>query len=319
MTKNLRQLDIRAHLKNTPIGFWTGQSCLHPSAHARKAWFVILIAFLWLACSDSDEGENACEDALPPEIYLPVDLEGEVELKAELSVDERVIVDENGEQVVIGMFQAYFSDLSNYEDELIDAIPFGAACVGEVGLHVIVSKPEEVGAGDTVFSGAVGGDITLVEGDDGKFDLELVRDRIFTEQGGEELQVSVSPLDQEPSFPGFDLDVIVPPEVTLNAINQRSDGSIEMDWEPADTSYFEIVMTSELEGSELPPNRLRCLVEDDGCQIIPADGVTWLMSYGTEDVSVRLKRHVLVHDAVATRDLAELDLARTLEFKLHIK
>ncbi len=48
--------------------------------------------------------------------------------------------------------------MSDYEDELIDAIPFGAACVGEVGLHVIVSKPVAVGGGDTVFTGITGDD-----------------------------------------------------------------------------------------------------------------------------------------------------------------
>ncbi len=307
MTTNLQRLDIKIN----DSSFLAGP--------VKKTWLIIFIPFLWLACSDSEGGDDTCVDVPSPNLYLPADLEGDVELKAELSVDERIITDENGEQVILGMFQAYFSDMSDYEDELIDAIPFGAACVGEVGLHVIVSKPVAVGGGDTVFTGITGGDIALTEDDDGTFDLELVRERIFTGQGGEELQVSVAPSDREPGFGDFDLRVTVPPEVTLNEITQLSDGSIQVDWEAADTTYFEIVMTAEAAGSELPANRLRCLVEDDGCHIISAGGIAWLLSQGANDVSVRLKRHVLVHDAITANNLAELDLERTLEFKFDIK
>jgi hypothetical protein len=158
--------------------------------------------------------------------------------------------------------------------------------------------------------------VALVEDDTGKFDIEIVRERIFSGQGGEALRVSVSPLDLEPSFPGFDMAAIVPAEVALSGIDQLSDSSVVVEWQGADTTYFEIVMTAESDGSGLPPNRLRCLVQDDGCQIVPAEGIRWLLSNRAEAVTVRLKRHVLLHDAVGTRDLAELDLVRTLEFEL---
>ena len=276
-----------------------------------------LVAALFCAQSFScgRTAEDPCSDSPPPTIDLPADLGGDVELLAELSVDEWVEVDADGERTTGGMLAANFADMTGFSEEKIDAIPFGEACVAEVGRHVIDSPPEPIAAGGVVFRGIPAGVITLQMGQSGLFEDELTEGPLFSEDGGEEVEVEVLLDPSDSAFPPFELKVKEPPSVEMRVIETASDGSLRVEWEPFSSTYFEIVLTAQTGDPNLPTNRLRCLTEDDGCQVIAADAIEWLLSQGADEATVRLKRHVLAHTAPAQGALAELDAMRTLEFR----
>ncbi|MCP4606118.1 MAG: hypothetical protein GY847_37335 [Proteobacteria bacterium] len=274
-----------------------------------------LLAWVFCFCSANTEtDEDLCVDSLPPIVELPDELGGETVLYASLSADERIVENEDGDIETRGMLSAYFADLSDYEEEDIPAIPFGDACVGELGDHVINTKPKALDAGEVVFRGLVTEDTVLEEEDVGRF-LGLFDRSIFTREGGENVEVDVASLGSGSGFPGFQANVVTPPLVKLNDMNLLSDSSMEIDWEPADATYFEITMTATSVDSSLPSNRLICFLVDDGCHSISKEAIEWLLSQGTDEIKVRLKRHELMLMAVAKGVLVELDAMRSFEFR----
>ncbi len=278
----------------------------------RTATFTSLVWVVCAACDNKTE-EDFCVDEPPPNIETPAGLGADANLAATLAVNEWVISRDDVESTQ-GLIRADFADFSEYEEEKIDAIPFSEACVGEVGQHVINNPPETMTAGQVIFRGLVIGERALEKSDAGVFQNEEVEGAVFTSEGGETILAEVNSSDDALSFPTFVAEVVVPPAIQLNVFDLQPDWSLDVEWEPADTTHFEIVMKAASTNPDMPSNRLRCLMADDGCYVIPAAAIEWLFSQGTEKATVLLKRHEMTYIAATNQALAKLEAMRSLEF-----
>ncbi len=278
----------------------------------------VLALFSWLSCPSckQQEAKDLCLDEAPPEVPLPEGLGGEVERMAALSVDEWKEEQNDGSLETGGMLRAYFVDMSSCPEESTPAIPFGLACFGIAGQPDDSCDLERLEADAVVFKGLVDGDLTLEKIDAGPFLPEDLPGSIFSDKGGETLKAEVSSAGGESAFPAFNIEVVVPPEVVMNRIEMTPNWTIEVEWEPADATFFEVVLKTTSPGEERHSNRLRCLLADDGCHEIPADGVEWLRSEGADKINVLLKRYTLAHQVVEPGALAELDAMRSMEIDL---
>ena len=280
--------------------------------------FPLTLVCLCLTGCDQEKIDT-CEDAPPPLLEMPAELGEEVLTLAEISVDEWVEKSRDGKEDTGGMLAAYFADLTNLDEEKIPVVAFGEACVGEVGRHVIHESPRPLTAASVMFRGLMVGKRSLEKNDAGIFDVEIISGSIFSEEGGENVEVEVESAGGADSFQNFVLKVTIPPEIRLVNLEHNSDWTLDVEWEPATSSYFEITATALNDDPGLPKNRLKCLLEDDGCHVIPAEAMEWLLSQGSEEVTVILKRHVLAHDVPADGALAEIDVIRSMENKLFME
>ncbi len=278
------------------------------------AKITLLMLFACTACNKEETSEDPCAETQEQESSLPVLLE----LVADLSVNEISESDDNGKRTTVGMLSAFFADFSNYNEETIHVVAFGEACVGEVGKRSMESKPEPLPVGEVVFKGLSTNDIALNRNDAGMFEPEPLEGTILSRKGGEEVVVTVSSETVASKFPDFSISALVPPSVELKDIQRRPDGSLKIEWEPADTPYFEIVLTATSSDPQAPLNKINCHLDDDGCHMIGPEAMDWLLS-GTNEVRARLKRHGLVHAPLAEGVLAEMDVMRSLEFPVVIE
>ncbi|MCP4676373.1 MAG: hypothetical protein GY854_12850 [Deltaproteobacteria bacterium] len=283
--------------------------------HVNPAAVLALLAWLSSPSCKQQEEKDLCVDEPPPSVQLPQGL-GEVELQAALSIDEWVEKNEDDSLETGGMLRAHFVDMTSCAEESTPAIPFGEACFGIAGQPNDICDLERLEADAVVFKGLVDGDVALEKNDAGLFLPEGLPDAILSDEGGETLKVEVSSTSGETAFPAFDIEITAPPRVVMNRIEMTPNWSMEVEWEPADATFFEVVLKTTLPGEEQHSNRLRCLLADDGCHEIPAEGVEWLRSQGADEVNVLLKRHMLAHKAATSGALAELDATRSMEFDL---
>jgi len=279
---------------------------------------VLLSATCWTpACVESEP--DPCNDSPPPVIELPDDLDQDAPLLADLTVEEWVVSTPGSGEDEGAMLTAHFADFSDYDDELVDAIPFGEACVGIAGQHVINERPTMLTVDRVVFEGIPGGDEPLEMNDAGLFAPRIVSHQLFSASGGEVVIGRISSSPGEESFPKFRIEGTVPRIIEGATALVSTARDLELEWEPADSSFFEILVTTRSEDPNLPPNRLRCLTVDDGCAVIEAAALEWVLSGGAESVTLRLERHALAHLAARNDSLAELDLTRSYEFEFDVE
>jgi len=212
-----------------------------------------------------------------------------------------------------------FFDMSGFEDEKIDALPFGAACFAEVGNHVILSPPRPISAEGVTFKLDGLADVSLERDSDDLFEVYIDSNSIMSTDGGDELSVFIEyDSGLADSFPAATLETTTPAAVTGYGLERITNGSLKVTWDKSESSYFEIVLQSYPSASG-PGGRLRCMLLDDGCHRIPSAGIEWLRAAGGPSVRMILKRHKIVHEVPQKDSLVELDIARSMELDLDLE
>jgi hypothetical protein len=267
-----------------------------------------------IACEVSKDDVDNCVDELPPDIRLPATLGNSILKQATISVDEIIEFDESDNQNVFSMLSANFSDLSQYQEGKIPAIPFSEACVGLAG-QGSSSGIKSLTTASVIFKGLFVGEQQLSKNEAGVFENQLFDEPIFTPEGGETISAIVTTDDDEDkdSFPGFAVDVLAPSKVQVDNINLGTDQTLEIGWAPGESTFFEAVLTASSTSPGLPANRLRCILKDDGCHSIPPEAIEWFLSQGTKEFTILLKRHNLSHIALSEGILVEIDAQRSVE------
>jgi hypothetical protein len=281
-------------------------------------------ALLWLGCQE-EQGKRAEEAAADPcadqellGIENPDALSGDPDYLAELTIDELDELDASGGHHVSTVISAVFADVTEYDQDLTPAIQFNPACVGILGPPEAPEGVSLITLEGVSVSTPVLGERDLERDDNGRF-LPLIEEAVLSREGGETIAARATSSGEEGTFPGFEATLVAPPAIQGHGTSKSEDGTLHVSWEPAVSTYLEVVLRTEGERSEMPERRVRCyLLEDDGCYRVPADAVAWLAVQSAATMRVRLERHALALVVPEKKALAKIDAMRSIEYIINV-
>ena len=288
-----------------------------------KIRFAIGCLIATWAFSCADDKADPCLDEMPPEISMPELLDGLPSRVASVTIDQWSETDADDNTVEGTTVGASFANLTVLQNELSPAMPFGDACFAEIGEHVVSSQTEPIPAGAVQFEGLRGVIETLSRNSGGTFSPILFEESVLDPAGGEEITVDIEAAAEENSFPSGHATVTTPPLIELDRFEIDEKDGIRVNWVAGGGTYFEVIIRTEADPSnpdnELPFNRLRCILSDDGCHRIPTGALSWLLSNGAKELRVVLKRHQQHLEALDPETIIEFDVTRSLDFRSTIE
>ncbi len=238
---------------------------------------------------------------------------------AYIKFDEAIELDTEDRQNRYSDITVHFDDFSNFDEGLTPVVPFGATCVGTLGKPVPEGELVRLKVERVTLSSTTMGDVLLEpDTDDGFAPLSL--EKMFPPKGTETIQIDVVAADGDDSFPSFAETIDVPRSIEDVHPEMQGDGTLEIDWAPSDSTYFEITLRTLLSGGGSgQDNRLRCyFLADDGCFIVPAEAMDWLRSGGDTEFSLLVERHWLKISNVGENAVSQIDALRSIKFNIDI-
>ena len=280
-------------------------------AISRTTAAILVLSNALVSCRTDDGGHDPCEDV--GQVEMPSLSANRI---ADITLEEYIETDEDGNVVTYSDVQAHFNDFSELELGSTPVAALGPACVGILGIPVSEGELIPLSVNELTLSSPTVGELRLEPDESGVF-APVSLDAMFPSDGGESLTVTVTGDEGDTAFPSFEETIETPFPIEDLEVSYRGDGSLDITWTPSDATYFEATLrTDDTSGVD---NRLRCyFLADDGCFTVPVEAMDWVRTGGVTDFTLLVERHVTIFSMIDDNTLTQIDATRSIRFDVDI-